>query len=166
MEDNPYESTGENENRQPRALNEKSVEVVGVWEAQGPDDADAPSPIRETFVKLRDSRGRELPIFIGPFETMAILRALNDVVPERPFTHDLLRTTIERLGGQVERVVIDDLWQRTYYAKIYVGRANAPTVEIDARPSDAIALALRSRSPLFVAESVLADAAQGDDILE
>ena len=166
MDENPYESTGENENRQPRALNEKPVEVVGVWEAQGIDDAEATSPIRDTFVKLRDSRGRELPIFIGPFETMAILRALNGVVPERPFTHDLLGTTIERLGGQVERVVIDDMWQRTYYAKIYIRRDGAPTVEIDARPSDAIALALRTRSALFVAESVLADSSQGEAGLE
>jgi uncharacterized protein len=162
MEENPYESTSENENRKPRSLNEKSVEVVGVWEAQGGDTGE----IRETFVKLRDSRGRELPIFIGPFETMAILRALNGVAPERPFTHDLLRTAIERLGGQVERVVIDDLWQRTYYAKIYVRTDAAPALEIDARPSDAIALALRTRAPLFVAESVLADAGQGEETLE
>lgn len=165
MEDNPYESTGENENRQPRALNEKAVEVVGVWEAQGGSGEPA-EPIRETFVKLRDSRGRELPIFIGPFETMAILRAINGAAPERPFTHDLLRTAIERLGGQVERIVIDDLWQRTYYAKIHIRRSGAPTVEIDARPSDAIALALRTQAPLFVAENVLADAGQSDDSLE
>lgn len=150
---NPYESTGETENRAPRALNEKEVKVMGIWgyqDASKPDEAP-----KQTFVLLRDNRGRRVPIFIGPFETFAISMALEGVAVDRPLTHDLLKNAIDRLGGTVERITIDDLWQQTFYARITVSLKSGDTQDIDARPSDAIALALRTRSPIYMAESVI-----------
>ena len=157
----PYDETSENENRQPRDLDEKEVEVVGLWETRGTELTND-GPIGDVVVLLRDGRGRRLPIAIGPFETMAIHNAIQKMASERPMTHDLLRNCIERLGGTIERILIDDLWQGTYYAKIQVTRPLQATLEIDSRPSDAIALALRVDAPIFVAERVLEEASQDD----
>lgn len=157
---NPYDETGEPENRQPRSLEEKEMEILGLWEARGDDLRDDDAPIGEVVLMLRDRRGRRLPIHIGPFESMAIQNALEKVAPERPLTHDLLRNVLDKLGGTLERVVIDDLWQGTFYAKLHLTREKAPPLELDCRPSDAIALALRFRAPVFVAEHVLLEAAQ------
>lgn len=79
--------------------------------------------------------------------------ALEGDVPDRPMTHDLLKNVIERMGGSVERIIVDDLWQSTFYAKITIVR-NGESLEIDSRPSDAIALALRVHAPIYVAEPV------------
>ena len=158
---NPYEDTSERENRTPRALQEKEVKVMGIWGSQNPNRPDAPP--KDTFVLLRDNRGRKAPIFIGPFETMAIQMALEGVSSERPLTHDLLKLTIERLGGKVERITIDDLWQGTFYAKIGIALKNEASIEIDCRPSDAIAIAIRCRAPIYMAEDVIETAGREDD---
>lgn len=150
---NPYETTSETENRTPRALNEKEVKVMGIWGYQDPANPEA-GP-KQTFVLLRDNRGRRVPIFIGPFETFAISMALESVPVDRPLTHDLLKGVIDRLGGTVERITIDDLWQQTFYAKITVTQKDGQSQDIDARPSDAIALALRTKAPIYMAESVI-----------
>src|SRR5437762_893450 len=89
-----------------------------------------------------------LPIFVGPAEGNAIRMKLQHQVPPRPMTHDLLDTMIRSLGGRVTRVFIDDLKRNTFLAKIYVLQ-NGKTLEIDARPSDSIALALRCNAPIF-----------------
>lgn len=157
---NPYEDTSETENRAPRALNEKEVKVMGIWGTQDPNNPSAPP--KQTFVLLRDNRGRRAPIFIGPFETLAIQTALEGAPMERPMTHDLLRNVIERLGGTVERITIDDLWQGTFYAKITVATKNNETLDIDARPSDAVAIALRTRAPIYMAEDVIEVAGKED----
>jgi uncharacterized protein len=154
----PFDETSEDENRKPRSLDEKEVEVLGLWETR--EAAQADGPIDEVALVLRDGRGRRLSVHIGPFESMAIHNALQKVAPERPLTHDLLRNLIEKLGGRLERVVIDDLWQGTYYAKLQLQREKAPALELDCRPSDAIALALRFRAPIYVAEHVLAEATE------
>ena len=104
---NPYDTTSETENRAPRTLNEKEVKVMGIWAAQDPEDPDGPP--KQTFVLLRDNRGRKAPIFIGPFETLAIQMTLEGTHVGRPMTHDLLKNSIERLGGAVERITIDDI---------------------------------------------------------
>ena len=158
---NPYEATSETENRSPRALNEKEVKVLGIWGAQDPQNPDGPP--KQTFVLLRDNRGRKAPIFIGPFETLAIQMALEGTTPERPMTHDLLKNAIERLGGTVERITIDDLWQGTFYARITVNRKTGGFEDIDARPSDAIALAIRTRAPIYMAEQVIEDVGREDE---
>lgn len=110
----------------------------------------------QQFVLLTDGR-RRLPILIGPFEAQAIVYPLDGVQPDRPMTHDLLRAMVERLGGRLDRVVIDDLWNTTYYAKLYI-RRGPEEMEVDSRPSDAIALAVRFEAPIFVSERILEQA--------
>ena len=110
------------------------------------------------IVILRDEPGQVfLPIWIGVFEANAIALRLENVETPRPMTHDLLRAAMEQLGGRIEKIVISDLRDNTFYARIHVSR-NGDAVEIDARPSDAIALALRSQAPIFVLSPVLAKA--------
>lgn len=143
------EFTSEMENRTPRSLHEKEVKVMGVYAHQDQ------GTIANHFVLLRDNRGRRIPIFVGQFEAFAISVALEGEAPDRPFTHDLIRLVLERLDATIERVVIDDLWNETFYAKIGIVKAGGEIMDIDARPSDAIALALRVRAPIYMAENVL-----------
>lgn len=153
--------TSEIENRQPRQLEEKEVQVIGVYEhhEEGmPSGYSAPA-----FVLLRDKAGRQVLIWVGRAEAYAISTVLENLAFDRPMTHDLLRNVLEKMGGKVERILIDDLWQDTYYAKITVQR-NGETLQIDSRPSDAIALALRVKSPIFMAENVLQSASVEDDV--
>ncbi len=113
-------------------------------------------PITNTpIVILRDADGqRALPIWVGIFEANAIALQIENVTTPRPMTHDLLRNVIQNLKATVERVVVCDVQDTTYYAMIYVMR-EGQTMAIDARPSDAIALALRTRAPIFVEETVI-----------
>lgn len=148
----------ETENRGYRALNEKEVRVVNVYE--GIYDSPGAQPSRSTFVLLRDNRGREFKIFVLRDVALAISQGLENDPPDRPFTHDLIKTMVERLGAKVERITIDDLWHDTFYAKIGLIQGSE-SIEIDARPSDAIAIALRFRAPIYVAEAVL-EASQPD----
>jgi uncharacterized protein len=107
------------------------------------------------IVMLQDKQGdRVLPIWVGIFEAHAIASQIENVSPARPMTHDLLKNVIKDLDGHVERVVVCDLKENTFYALIYM-TVRGETVAIDARPSDAIALALRTRSPILVEESVI-----------
>ena len=113
-------------------------------------------PITNTpIVILRDQEGqRVLPIWVGIFEANAIALQIENVTTPRPMTHDLLRNVISDLKASVERIVVCDLQDNTYYALIYLTR-NGETMAIDARPSDAIALALRTRAPIFVEDTVI-----------
>lgn len=140
--------TSERENRAPRSLNEKEVKVMGVYMHQE-------QATQQHFVLLRDNKGRRVPIWVGQFEAWAIQLSLEGEAPDRPFTHDLIKILLDRLDATVERVIIDDLWNETFYAKIGLTRPSGENVEIDARPSDAIAVALRARAPIYMAESVL-----------
>ncbi|HDP70186.1 MAG TPA: bifunctional nuclease family protein [Actinobacteria bacterium] len=97
---------------------------------------------------------RFLPIWIGQFEATAILMELQNIKPPRPLTHDLLHSFLKKLGTSVEKIAITDLKDGTFYASILILK-NGRSLEIDARPSDAIALAVRTNSPIFVAEKVL-----------
>lgn len=94
-----------------------------------------------------------LPIWIGQAEAMAIAMRLQSVQPPRPMTHDLLQAVLEQLSATVTRVVISDVKDATYYAEIHLTR-NGTAFVIDARPSDAIALALRAEAPIFVEDKV------------
>lgn len=105
------------------------------------------------FVVLSDGE-RRLPIVIGPFESQAILLPMEQQRPDRPMTHDLIRTIMDRLGGTLDRVVIDDLWNATYYAKLFI-RTGREEIQVDARPSDAIALAVRFDASIYVSEAIL-----------
>jgi uncharacterized protein len=119
------------------------------------------------IVVLKDEADKFfLPIWVGIFEANAIALQLENVATPRPMTHDLLKNMIADLDARVARVVINDLRDSTFFAQIRV-ITGGKTLEVDARPSDAIALALRTEAPIFVAQSVL-DQAQtispdGDD---
>ena len=102
--------------------------------------------------------GRMLPIWIGQPEATAILLALEDVALPRPLTHDLLKNVIDALGAYVERIEITRVEEGTFYAALVL-RAEERTLAIDARPSDSIALAVRTGAPVFVAEDVMDSAA-------
>ena len=102
-----------------------------------------------------------LPIWIGVFEANAIALRIEGVEPPRPMTHDLLFSSLESLGAGVERVTISDLRDNTFYAVISLRGANGE-LQLDARPSDAIALALRAQAPIFVLRSVLESASAAD----
>jgi bifunctional DNase/RNase len=115
------------------------------------------------IVVLNDTtKRRALPIWIGMAEANAITRALDNLKPERPMTHDLLLNMVVQLGYKVEKVEINELASNTYFATIIL-KVNDPskrvdaTKAIDARPSDAIALALRAKAPIFVSAQVIAD---------
>ncbi len=95
-----------------------------------------------------------LPIWVGMFEANAIAMQMEKIQPPRPYTHDLLCSTIASLGARVEKIVITDLKENTFFAIIHLERG-PEHVEIDARPSDAMAIALRVDAPIFVEESVL-----------
>jgi bifunctional DNase/RNase len=106
-------------------------------------------------VILRDSAdGIFLPIWVGIFEANAIAIEMEKVTTPRPMTHDLLRNVLKELETKVERIVINDLRDNTFFARIHLSRG-AATWNIDSRPSDAIALALRSKADIFVEEEVL-----------
>ena len=113
-------------------------------------------PLTNTpIVILRDKDGqRVLPIWVGVFEANAIAQQIENVSPPRPMTHDLLRNVIHDLQATVQKIVVSDLQENTFYALIYLAMPGG-TVAIDARPSDAIALALRTRAPIFVEDRVI-----------
>ena len=110
------------------------------------------------IVILRDDEGhRILPIWVGVFEANAIALQIENVQTPRPMTHDLLKNVIQDLSAEVDRIVVTELKENTFYAVIHL-RADGQAVVVDARPSDAIALALRSGAPIFVEDSVMASA--------
>jgi bifunctional DNase/RNase len=110
------------------------------------------------IILLRDSEGQKvLPIWVGIYEANAIALQIENVSTPRPMTHDLLKNVISDLRASVQKIVVSDLKDNTFFALIYLD-VNGETVAIDARPSDAIALALRARAPIFVEESVIDNA--------
>jgi bifunctional DNase/RNase len=107
------------------------------------------------IVILRDKDGqRVLPIWVGVFEANAIALQMENVTTPRPMTHDLLRNVIIDLKADIQKIVVSDLRENTFYALIYLLVQGEP-VAIDARPSDAIALALRAQAPIFVEDRVI-----------
>ncbi len=114
-------------------------------------------------VVLQEEQGeRTLPIWIGAPEANAIALELQGVKPERPLTHDLMKHLVAGLGGELRRVVISGLRENTYLAQLLIYRGGEP-FEVDARPSDSIALALRMHAPIFSSDELLDRGAQGPD---
>ena len=110
------------------------------------------------IVILKDKDGeRVLPIWVGIFEANAIALQIENIATPRPMTHDLLRNIITDLDGHVDRVVVSDLKDNTFFAIIHL-TVKGEAVVVDARPSDAIALALRTRAPILVDETVIDNA--------
>ncbi len=117
---------------------------------------------RHVVILKEADRDRYLPIWIGPWEASAIAMKLQGLTPERPLTHDLFATTLDELGARIDRVIISELADETFHARILLER-DGRIVEVDARPSDALALAVRATVRIFAAEAVLEQAALGGD---
>lgn len=110
----------------------------------------------EQVIVLKEKQGlRILPIIIGISEITSIKMKLSGIVPPRPLTHDLMANMIDILGTSLERIIINKLEFNTFFAKLILKTKQGNIEEIDARPSDSIALALRADAPIFVAEEVL-----------
>ena len=128
-------------------MNKIQVEILGL--------SASPSAGGAYALLLKESYGtRRLPIIIGSFEAQSIALELEGIKPPRPLTHDLLKNMIDHLGGTVTEVIIDELKENTFYAKIVL-EVSSLRNEIDSRPSDAIALAVRTEAPLYVSDEVM-----------
>ncbi len=115
------------------------------------------------IVILKDKEGdRVLPIWVGVFEANAIALQMENISTPRPMTHDLLRNILSEIEADVQRIVVCELKENTFYAMIYLDR-EGQTMAVDARPSDAIALALRTKAPIFVEDAVV-ESAKGLDL--
>ena len=111
------------------------------------------------LVLLRDAEELNyLPIWIGVFEAASIAMELQGTQPPRPMTHDLLKSLTEELGGNIRRILINDVKDGTFYALIEIENKEGKVINLDARPSDAIALAVRAHAPIFVSELVMMQA--------
>lgn len=132
-------------------MNKIQCEILGL--------SSSPSTGGAYAILLKEINGnRRLPIIIGAFEAQAIALEIEGIKPPRPLTHDLLKNIIDNVGAVIIEVLIDELRENTFYAKIILEMSTL-TNEIDARPSDAIALAVRAQAPIYVAESVMEAAA-------
>lgn len=132
-------------------MNKIQCEILGL--------SSSPSTGGAYAILLKEINGsRRLPIIIGAFEAQAIALEIEGIKPPRPLTHDLLKNVIDNVGAAIVEVLIDELRENTFYAKIIL-EISTLTNEIDARPSDAIALAVRTQAPIYVAETVMEAAA-------
>ena len=124
---------------------------------------------KQPIVLLKTADGNKfLPIWIGHPEAAAILMKLQSQAPPRPMTHDLLSDMLEQLGAQVIRITVTELRENTFYAQITVVQ-DGNEIEVDSRPSDAIALAIRAEAPIFAADRVIEESAiefEGDEVTE
>lgn len=128
-------------------MHKVQVEILGL--------SASPSAGGAYALLLKEMYGiRRLPIIIGQFEAQSIALEMEGIKPPRPLTHDLLKSVIENLGATINEIIINELKENTFYAKIKLEIATL-TNEIDSRPSDAIALAVRTGAPLFVSEEVM-----------
>ena len=111
---------------------------------------------QEQIIVLKEKDGtRLLPIIVGLLEAAAIKMRLGGVNPPRPLTHDLLKSLLENLEARLEKVIVDKIINNTFHAKLVINTGDSKVKYIDARPSDSIALAVRTNSPIFVEEEVL-----------
>ena len=117
----------------------------------------------QQIIVLREVDGeRSFPIVIGIFEATSIDRRVKNIVPPRPLTHDLIVSVVDQLGGDLQDIVISDLQDHTYFAKLRV-RREGELIEVDCRPSDVIAVAVTAKVPIWVAEDVLAETAADEE---
>lgn len=121
------------------------------------------------MVLLKEKYGdRTLPIWIGESEAIAIAIGLEGLKPQRPLTHDLMKLMLDSLGVRIDKIVVTEMRNDTYFAKIFIEK-NHEVIALDARPSDSIALAIRTKSAIMVNEEVMnksSEVMQGDTIME
>lgn len=132
------------------------IKIVGVYMHQ---ENERPA---QHFVLYRDNQGRRMPIWIGQFEAWAISFALEGEPPERPMTHDMMLLILEATGTVMEEAYINDLRDETFYATVTLRRQDGETRVLDVRPSDAAAMAVRAKCPMYAAERVMAAMARDD----
>ena len=119
--------------------------------------------VEHQIVVLKEVDGeRNFPIVIGIFEATSIDRRVKGIQAPRPLTHDLIISVVEQMGGEIQDIVISDLKEHTYFAKLRV-RKDGELTEVDCRPSDAIAVAVASRVPIYVEEGVLGEALEDEE---
>lgn len=119
------------------------------------------------IVVMKDPDNKlNLPIWIGPLEAASMATEIEGVKPQRPMTHDLLRNMLGDLGATVESVEITELRENTYFARIELRTRDGNSLQVDSRPSDAISLALRTKSPIYVAKQVLESSSELHDAAE
>ena len=128
------------------------MELVGVR-------VEIPANTPMVLLREQDGRHRLVPIYIGSPEATSIHYALEGVVPPRPLTHDLFLNTLEALGSTLEKVVVTEVRDHTFFAELHLRTSTGPTV-VSARPSDAIALAVRCGAPLFAADDLVDEVGQ------
>jgi bifunctional DNase/RNase len=136
---------------EPEVMEETvSVKVKGVYIADS--QGNTPAPV----VLLEDERARIVPIFVGLSEAISIYHALSGELSPRPMTHDLFISVLENLKASINKVLIDDLDGGIYYARLSIIKGSEES-DIDARPSDCLALALRAKAPIEVQEKVVSE---------
>lgn len=128
------------------------MELVGVR-------VEIPANIPMVLLREQEGRHRLVPIYIGSPEATAIHYALEGVVPPRPLTHDLFLTTLERLGARLDKVVVTEVKEHTFYAELHLDTSAGPQV-VSSRPSDAIALAVRCDAPLYADDDLVDEVGQ------
>jgi len=128
------------------------LELVGVR-------VEVPANTPMVLLREQNERHRLLPIYIGSPEASAIHYALEGVVPPRPLTHDLMLAAITELGAEITKVIVTEIRERTYYSEIHMSASGADTI-LSARPSDAIALAVRSGAPIFASDELIDEVGQ------
>lgn len=118
----------------------------------------------QQIIVLRErGGGRQFPIVIGMNEALAIDRGVKDIATPRPLTHDLLSSVIRELGAEIEKIVVHDLRDHTFFAKLVI-RHNGALVEVDSRPSDAIAVGVANETPIYVEDGVLRQVCESPEI--
>jgi len=125
--------------------------------------------MKTPIVILREKEGkpkRFLPIWIGIFEAVAIAMEMENHASPRQMTHDLLKSVIDSLGAEVVSIIVSDLRDDTFYAEINLRQSNGEVIKIDSRPSDAMALGLRAKVPIYVAEDVMNSSGMSQDIMD
>jgi bifunctional DNase/RNase len=134
------------------------VRVAGVFVASNSGAPDAPGPV----VFLESDKKKILPIYIGVSEAFSIQTAMDNTPYPRPLTHDLFINVLENTGLQVEKIVVDDISEGVFFSRLIITK-NGDKVEFDARPSDCIALAVRTSAPIFVSKKVMENASVEKD---
>lgn len=137
---------------------ECTIQVTGVFKADGNFDEVTP----KYAIGMEDDMGRRLMIIVSPTDAAAVNDQVNQEQPERPFSHDLILNIVNEMGGRIINAVIDDVWQQTYYSKIRIRMPDERILAIDSRPSDAIVMALKSGTNIYVCERVIRYAQQLD----
>ena len=138
---------------------ERSVQLTGIFKAESQFDDFTP----KYAIGLEDSLGRGMMIYVSPTDASTVNDQINEEPTERPLCHDLIVSIVDQMGGRIVDAIIDDVWQKTYYAKIRVTLQNGSMIYIDSRPSDAIVVALKCHVPVYVYERVIRYAQQVDN---